>query len=154
MKIWNLIKAVLDPYESYEPKTTLPTFNFNNVSEPLPKRATMPRAAPAPLPENVKEKITSIGIRYEKRTDIGTSIEFETWGEKKALLTESEKDEILTKFPKIDKTAIVISKRCWAKNMTVAQTIGELKRANLVYSKTYVTTMRTIFNKNRVEDTG
>ena len=154
MKILELLKTVLDPYEKYTPSPTLPTFNFCSVQ---PIKQAKPTNTPKPvhiLPENVTEKITSVGVKYEKTTQTETSIEFETWGDKKALLTESELNEILKLFPKIDKSAIVTTKRAWAKNATVAQTIAELKKQGLSYGKTYITTMRTIFNKNRVEVTG
>jgi hypothetical protein len=152
MKILKFLKTALDPYERYVPSTTLPTFNFHSPQRF--KASPMVRGSAILLPEDVKEKITSIGIKYEKVTDIGTSVEFEMWGEKKALLTNTEMTEILLKFPKVDKNAMVIVKRAWSKNQSVAQTTTELKKVNLVYSKTYITTMRTIFNKNRVADTG
>lgn len=150
MKLLKLLKGIIDPYDNYKPSPTLPSFDFgkpSNVS--VVKSAQTAKPVPV-LPENVTEKITSTGVKYEKKTEMEMGIEFEVWGEKKALLTESEMNEILQKFPKIDKTAIVITKRAWAKNMTVSQTIAELKKQNLQYSQTYIKVMRSIFNKNGV----
>lgn len=146
--ILKMLKGMIDPYENYQPSPTLPTFNFCSVHQAKP--TTIPKPILI-LPENVTEKITSVGVKYEKRTDTDTSVEFEVWGDKKALLTESELNEILNYFPKIDKTAVVMTKRAWSKGATVAQTITELKKSGLSYGKTYITTMRTVFNKNRVE---
>lgn len=145
--ILKMLKGMIDPYKNYKPSPTLPTFNFSGVQ----------RAKPTPsvskpvlvLPENVKEKITSTGVKYEKTTQTKDSIIFEVWGEKKALLTDVEMNEILKLFPKIDKNAVVITKREWSKEATVIQTITALKKAGLNYGKTYITAMRTIFNKNR-----
>ncbi len=141
------LKGMLDPYENYSPSPTLPTFNFCSVQPAQRAKPTPSVKTVLVLPENVTEKITSVGVKYEKKTDTPTSVEFEVWGDKKALLTESEMNEVLTKFPKIDKTAIVITKRAWSKNMTVSQTIAELKKQNLQYSQTYIKVMRSIFNK-------
>lgn len=154
MKLLKLFRTMIDPYQNYQPSPTLPTFNFGNTQ---PIQQAKPKDTPKPvliLPENVTEKITSTGVKYEKKTETQTSVEFEVWGEKKALLTESELSEILKLFPKIDKNAVVITKREWSKGATVIQTITELKKGGLNYGKTYITTMRTIFNKNRVEVTG
>jgi hypothetical protein len=153
MKLLKILKGMIDPYENYQPSPTLPTFNFCNVQQAKLATTTTQKDSLI-LPENVTEKITSVGVKYEKRTDTDTSVEFEVWGDKKALLTESELNEILKLFPKIDKNAMVITKRAWSKGATVAQTITELKKSGLSYGKTYITTMRTIFNKNRVETTG
>lgn len=154
MKLLKLLKGLIDPYHNYQPSPTLPTFDFGtptNVS--IVKDIQNPKPVTV-LPENVTEKITSVGVKYEKKTETETGVEFEVWGDKKALLTESEMNEILTSFPKIDKTAMVITKRAWSKDLTVIQTIAELKKANLSYGKTYITAMRTIFNKNREGITG
>jgi hypothetical protein len=152
MKLLNFLWSIIDPYERYQPSPTLPSFNFGTQ----PTQQAKPTNTPKPvfvLPDNVTEKITSVGVKYEKRTDTLTSVEFEVWGEKKALLTESEMEEILKTFPKIDKLAMVITKREWSKDATVIQTIAVLRKANMSYGKTYITAMRTIFNKNRVEVT-
>ena len=143
-----LLRSIFSsPYDNYTPSPTLPSFDFGKSSNVSVAKTPSVSKPVIVLPENVTEKITSVGVKYEKKTETGTSIEFEVWGEKKALLTESEMNEVLQKFPKIDKTAIVITKRAWAKNMTVSQTIGELKKQNLPYSQTYIKVMRSIFNK-------
>lgn len=152
-KIIKFLKGIIDPYGTFQPSPTLPQFNFGNVN-PVQQAKPPSVKTVLVLPENVTEKITSVGVKYEKKTETETGIEFEVWGEKKALLTESEMNEILNKFPKIDKTAMVITKRAWSKNMTVVQTIAELKKHNIRYSQTYVNAMRTVFNKNREEVTG
>ena len=150
-----LLRSVIsDPYDDFTPSPTLPPFEFSKT--PSDSRTTSKTVqSPKPvlvLPENVTEKITSIGVKYEKRTETETGVEFEVWGEKKALLLESEMSDILKKFPKMDKTAMVITKRAWAKDMTVSQTIAELRKQNITYGKTYISDMRSIFNKNRVVD--
>lgn len=151
MKLLKSFLKWIDPYENYEPKPTLPTFDFSKAKERA--KYTPSVKTDIVLPENVKEKITVAGVKYEKRTDMGTYIEFENWGEKKALLTESEMNEILKLYPKMDKTAMVVTKRAWSKDASVIQTIAELKKVNLNYGKTYVKAMRTIFNKSRVVET-
>jgi hypothetical protein len=147
MKLLKLLKGLIDPYDNYTPSPTLPTFDFGRPSNGIIVKSIQTAKPVTVLPENVTEKITSVGVKYEKKTETETGVEFEVWGEKKTLLTESEMNEVLQKFPKIDKTAIVITKRAWAKNMTVPQTIAELKKQNLGYSQTYIKVMRSIFNK-------
>lgn len=148
---FRLLRSIIsDPYEDFTPSPTLPSFDFGKPSNGSIVKSVQTAKPVTVLPENVTEKITSTGVKYEKKTEMEMGIEFEVWGEKKALLTESEMNEILQKFPKIDKTAIVITKRAWAKNMTVSQTIAELKKQNLQYSQTYIKVMRSIFNKNGV----
>ena len=147
MKKFSFWVSILDPYENYKPLPTLPPFNFGGV--PIQEKTVKEPKPVFVLPPNVTEKITSIGVKYEKKTDTPLGIEFENWGEKKALLTESEMNEILKLFPKIDKNAMVTTKRAWSKGLTVAQTIAELKKEGMSYGKTYITAMRTIFNRNR-----
>lgn len=153
--IVRLLQSVIsDPYANFTPSPTLPPFEFSKTSfssETTSKAVQSPKPVLV-LPENVTEKITSVGVKYEKKTETEMGVEFEVWGEKKALLLESEMSDILKKFPKMDKTAMVITKRAWAKNMTVPQTIVELRKQNISYGKTYISDMRSIFNKNRVVD--
>ena len=144
-----------DPFEGYEPPPPI-SFNFTKKKpkEEKPKTENVKpfvfHSAPS---TDIKEKITLTGVKKQKFSLEEKGFSCEVVGEKDPLVTEAEMSAILEKFSAIDKNAVVICKRGWAKNWSNALIIAELKKFDLKYSETYVKFMKSIFNKSREADT-
>lgn len=140
-----------DPFEGYEPPPPI-TFNFTKKTkqkEEKPKQAEVKPFVFHSNQSDIKEKITLQGVQKQKFALEEKGFTCEVVGEKVALVTEAEMSSILEKFPSIDKNAVVICKRGWAKNQSNALIIAEMKKTDLKYSETYVKFMKSVFNKSR-----
>ena len=73
--LFRLLRSIFsDPYDNFTPSPTLPNFDFGTTS-PVQRVKTPSVSRPVfMLPENVTEKITSVGVKYEKKTETETSI--------------------------------------------------------------------------------
>jgi transposase-like protein len=150
-RLWRSL--IRDPNEDYHPPPPTIEFKFTKTQIKAKKEkpvfvATEP-LPPTPTPTNIVEKITLAGVQKYKVTETNTVFTDERVGEKSPLVTEAEIKKVLEKYPSIDKNAVVICKRGWAKNMSNLLIVAELKKQDLKYGETYIKYMKSVFNESR-----
>jgi hypothetical protein len=130
------------PYDTLEPVEVMPpiSFSFKKTKNVSDKNRVVP-------PDGFKEIITEGGIKFAKNEnmDDGLTVEFKDLKDK--MLHESELTAIIQKYQGVKKDAVVIAKKCYAKNMTVPQTIVELKKFKLEYGQTYIKFFFSVFKE-------
>jgi hypothetical protein len=129
------------PYDTLEPVEVMPPISFSFKKT---KNVSKDRVVP---PDGFKEIITEGGVKFAKNenTDDGLTVEFQDLKDK--MLHESELATIIQKYQGVKKDAVVIAKKCYAKNMTVPQTIVELKKFKLEYGQTYIKFFFSVFKE-------
>ena len=145
MKILKFIRDLIDPYHNYTPSPTMPPLNFG-ATQAKPT-TTAPKKDLVIIPHGFTEHLTSVGVKLQKTEPTKDGIEVELMDLKDAKLQQCELDAVLERYPALNKNAVIISKRCWSKGLTVPQTIVELNKNSCSYSHTYIRFFRKVFDE-------
>ena len=141
--LFRLLRSIFsDPYDNFTPSPTLPNFDFGTTAKPKTAKKDL-----VVIPTGFKEHLTSVGIKLQKTEPHKDGIEVQLMDLKDAKLQQCELDAILERYPSLNKNAVIISKRCWSKGLTIPQTIVELRKNGCEYSRTYVAFFRKIFDE-------